>query len=336
VLPNEAQQHCDTVICGEAEELWPQFLEDFEAGHPRERYQNEAGCYPDITRSPVPRFSLLNSSNHKNFPDRQNMITLQTGRGCPHACEFCSATRVWGSRFRAKTVDQVIQEVREVKRHFVNPLIGFADDNMFIKRDRAKEILRALIPERVQWVTQTDLSIADDEELLELCFRSGCNHVVVGFESLHPENLTQMNRSQFKRRLLDTMEDKIAKLHSAGIVIYAMIILGLDHDTREVMKATRDFIRDNHLFPHYAIVTALPGTALYDRIQAEGRFLKDNFWDLCTFFNVTIRPNKMTPDEVILSLIWLYSEAFSAESAGDRQRFVRQMYRRALRRYSLN
>ncbi len=330
VMPDEAQAHADTVIVGEAEELWPEFLADLEAGKPGARYER-LECHIDLTRSPAPRYDLLDQQNHALLADRANMIPLQTSRGCPMDCDFCSASLIWGRKQRRKTVEQVVAEVRAIKAQFGNPMICFADDNLFLDKAYGKALLRALIPERLQWMTQCDLSVADDEELLELVFRSGCSHLFLGLESVHPDNLSRF--SPIKRQELQEVEARIARLHAAGIVAYASLMIGLDHDTPEVIRATRDFVLRNHLVPHFCVLTPLPGTELYRRMEAEGRLLDPGNWDRCTFFDVTIQPKQMTPQELEEQVAWLFEETWNEEVARERRAYFLRMYRAAVRRF---
>ena len=331
VLPDEAQVHCDTVVMGEAEQVWPRFLRDLEEGHALPRYSG-LGAKLDLTESPVPCYELLNETNYQLLPNRANMFPLQTSRGCPRGCEFCSASVVWGRTRRVKAVSQVMREVRAVKRLFKCPMICFADDNLFMDVQFGKALLKELRQEQIQWMTQTDLSVADDDELLELIFRSGCSHLFIGLESVDSGNLLRF--APAKRRLHSRLEERIARLHRAGIVVYASMMLGLDNDTPGIFRRTRDFILANHLVPHFCVLTPLPGTPLFRRLEAEGRLLYPGEWHRCTFFDVTIRPRQMSPAELEDQVSWLFEQTWSDEAVRSRYRHFLRINRAALRRYA--
>ena len=332
VCTDEALAHADHVVRGEAEPVWATLLADIEAGRAGRIYDAVPGTF-DIQASPVPAYRLLSDSNHQQLEGRLNMIPLQTSRGCPRRCEFCSASAIWGERQRVKPVAQVMAEVREVKSIFGRPLICFADDNMFLDRDNAKAILRALADEHVPWMTQSDLSIADDDELLELCYRSHCDHIFFGFESVDEANLDQISPGQFKLEQFRQATKRIRRIQEAGIPVYASIMVGLDHDTPEVMEATVAFVLEHHLFPHFCVATPLPGTALYRRIVGERRLLAEDYWDRCTFFDVTFEPLHLSAAEVEHWVVELFERTWAPEVHAARMRHTREMYRSAIGRF---
>ncbi|MCP5054096.1 MAG: radical SAM protein, partial [bacterium] len=148
VLPREAQKFVDSVFVGEAQLLWDRFMKDFKQGNPRPLYDTK-GVFADMKKSPVPRYDLLNIGCYRVVP-------IETTRGCPHDCEFCSSTRLWGRFYRSKSVRQVLTEVKEIKRVAPRKFLFFVDDNMFVKRNFSYDLLNALVPLKVRWFTQTD------------------------------------------------------------------------------------------------------------------------------------------------------------------------------------
>ena len=173
-VPDEALQYCTTVVIGEGEPVWPTLLEDFKAGSLKNRYQQDAPY--DLSEAPIPRFDLLD-------PHKYNRITIQTSRGCPWSCEFCASSILISPRYKVKPVDKVIQELEAVKKIWDRPFIEFADDNSFVNHTYSKELARALIPYNIAWFTETDLSVAEDDELLALLRESGCKQILIGLES---------------------------------------------------------------------------------------------------------------------------------------------------------
>jgi radical SAM superfamily enzyme YgiQ (UPF0313 family) len=189
VMPEEAGQRVDTVFVGESEETWPRFLQDLSAGRTGRRYT--APKMIDLNLSPVPRYDLIDAKHYKVVP-------LETSRGCPHDCEFCSSTRLFGRHYRTKAIDRVLKEVEALKAHAPRKFVFFVDDNMFVNRKRSYTLLEALIPYRLRWFVQTDISIAHDDKLLSLMMQAGCREVLIGFETISADNLRQVNSNDWK------------------------------------------------------------------------------------------------------------------------------------------
>jgi hypothetical protein len=173
--PQEALQHADAIVIGEAEPVWAKLLEDFEAGRLQRLYKNEGPQF-DLANSPMPRFDLLD-------PAHYNRITVQTQRGCPFKCEFCAASIRIAPQFQTKPIERVVAELHEIKKLWRHPFIELADDNTFANRARGKQLVRALAAENIHWFTETDISVADDPELLRLLRESGCSQILIGLES---------------------------------------------------------------------------------------------------------------------------------------------------------
>lgn len=167
-LPDEAKGHSTSVVIGEGESLWPRVLSDFDRGSLKPYYYQSAGDHFDLNNAPIPRFDLLDI-------DKYNRITVQTSRGCPWQCEFCASSILLTPKYTVKPVAKVVEEIRTIKEIWSKPFIEFADDNSFVKHRHSKELLRALTKEEIRWFTETDLSVAKDEELMGLLRDSGCN-----------------------------------------------------------------------------------------------------------------------------------------------------------------
>ena len=173
-LPEEAKEHCTSVVIGEGEPLWPEVLRDFERGALKPFYTPSKEF--DLADAPMPRFDLLD-------PDKYNRLTVQTSRGCPHRCEFCASSILLTPRYKVKPVEKVIAEIHEIKKIWPRPFIEFADDNSFVHRGHYKKLLRELAKEKLRWFTEADVSVAEDDELLGLMRDSGCQQVLIGLES---------------------------------------------------------------------------------------------------------------------------------------------------------
>jgi|LSQX01.3.fsa_nt_gb radical SAM superfamily enzyme YgiQ (UPF0313 family) len=307
VLPEEAKMHADSVFEGEAEKLWPKFMEDLLRGEIRPHYKSEQEV--DVSTAPIPRFDLLDIKNHKIVP-------IQTSRGCPHKCEFCSSSTIFGTKFRFKKVEQVVKEIEALKKVWNRPYIYFADDNMTANRKYAKELMKAIIPLKIRWQGYSDIAVAQDEELLELLYKSGCTHLLIGLESLSYDNLGIIE--SWKANQLDKYTTNIEKIQSHGIGVFGSFILGLDNDTTSVFQNLRNFILDNNLFGAIITVqTPLPGTRLYDRIKKDNRILNYN-WDYYTLFDVVCKPVNMSVEELEEGFAWVYKEIYSLEAVKKR------------------
>jgi radical SAM superfamily enzyme YgiQ (UPF0313 family) len=312
-LPEEAAQHCDTVIAGEAERTWPRFMDDLRNGRPEKLYQDQG---VDLGASPVPRYDLVDTSV---FP----LLPIQTTRGCPYGCDFCSVTTVFGPEFRVKTVGQVLKEIEAIKRVTKTNRFVFNDDNTFVVRKKAYELLEAIKPLRARYFAQTDISAAKDEKLLALLAESGCTTLFIGFESLVPENLAAIQRNKFKLKHLDVYEESCKRIQARGIQVLGAFVVGFDHDTRDSLMVLRDFILENHIWAQIHILTPFPATGVRRRLIEEGRLpASDANWDLYTCFDSTFEPARITKHELEDTLLEIYEEIYSETAHRRRMRHM--------------
>ncbi len=319
-LPLECKQHADAVVLGEAEESWPQLLRDFQAGALRPFYRSQEPGSFDLSTSPVPRYDLL--------PDMgsYNRVTIQTSRGCPHRCEFCGNTVLFGPGFRQKPVPQVIAELEAVLARWDRPFIEFADDNSFVDKAWSKELCRALIPYGIRYFTESDIAVAEDDELLELMHRSGCFQLLIGLESVSHGSLAGLERHDWKLRKRDGYLAAIEKIQSHGISVNGCFVLGLDDDDPGIFRETLDFIENSGLIEaQLTVATPLPGTPFLGRLQREGRLLQEHFWDRCTLFDVNFRPMRMSPLELEEGLRSLMRSVYSQSAVQRRKRHYIEM-----------
>lgn len=324
--PEEAAQHATTIAVGEGEKLWPDILRDFQRGELKPRYDQIDGDWFDLADAPMPRFDLLNM-------DRYNRLTVQTSRGCPHLCDFCASSVLLTPKYRVKPVSMVIDEIRQIKKHWARPFIEFADDNSFISRSHAKDLMRAIAPEEISWFTETDISIADDPELLDLMRISGCRQVLIGLESPTPDGLDGLElRRNWKLKVQPDYAGAIARIQSHGVTVNACFILGLDGHTPRTFDAVYDFVEE--VAPYDAQITVLtpfPGTALYKRLEQEGRLLEPRAWNKCTLFDVNFEPRGMTPDELQWGLVALARRLYAPEAVQRRREKFFEQSRNARR-----
>jgi len=311
VLPEEAAAHADAVVIGEAEPLWREVLADLAAGRLRPRYQHDG--YSDLVGLPRPRRELLQVDRYLTT----NIV--QTARGCPNACSFCTVSTISGRRYRFRPVPEVVEEVRSLSGGWV----GFVDDNIAGHARRAKELFEALIPLKRRWIGQADLTMAKDPELLSLAARSGCQAMFVGLESLSQENLRATGKSP---NLGIDMGAAINTIHRAGIEIIGSFVLGLDGDDRGVFARTVAFAEQHKLVAaQFAVLTPFPGTAMRQQLEREGR-IANHDWSHYTMSNVVFRPRHMTDLELRAGQKYVYGRFYSIPSILKRSLTVRRKY----------
>jgi radical SAM superfamily enzyme YgiQ (UPF0313 family) len=309
MCPEEALQHADTVFVGEADDTWEVFLNDFKRGRTRRVYEPRER--PDLTRLVIPRWDLV-----KNEYYRSNLV--QTSRGCHFDCDFCSVPRYFGP-LRNKPVENVIEEIKATKEYGRIPgihYVYFSDEDLISNKTYAKELLKAMIPLNVRWVSQVTINIAMDDELLDLAVRSGCEAVFIGFESIVQENLDSVGKGKLNK--VGYFKEAIDKLHRRGIVVFAFLMFGFDQDDASSFQKTVDFINEAPVaFPIINILGPMPGTRFYDRMKAEGRLIEAG-WERFEARNVLIKPKKMSADTLLQGVNWSLRELYSADAVLDR------------------
>ena len=252
VLPDEAKLYADSVVVGEAENLWPKLLDDFRHNRLSPVYASQQEV--DLKESPIPRYELLGEKPCK-------IVWVQATRGCPHDCSFCCASRVYGSKYRHKSIDQVINEIKKIRRIKKHALIGFADDNLLCDKDYSRQLLEKVVDLKIKWIGQSDISIADDNSLLRLVKKSGCVALLIGFESIIEDNLRGLDSSNWKFKHLKNYVEGIRAIQGNGIGIIGTFIVGFDNDDNSVFNKLADFIIDNHLAgAQIAALTPFPHT----------------------------------------------------------------------------
>jgi radical SAM superfamily enzyme YgiQ (UPF0313 family) len=325
-LAEEARGHCTSVVIGEGEPLWPRVLADYERNDLKPFYfQSPAGQY-DLREAPMPRFDLLD-------PDKYNRITVQTSRGCPHKCEFCASSILLTPGYKVKPVEKVMAEIQAIKRIWPRPFIEFADDNSFVMRAHYKELLRKLTKEKLRWFTEADINVAKDGELLGLMRDSGCQQVLIGLESPRRASLDGVEtNANWKLRQREQYLSAIARIQSYGVTVNGCFILGLDGDTLEVFDEVFDFVKESGLYEvQITLMTAFPGTPLYRRVQAEGRLIRERAWELCTLFDLNVRPKNMSLEQLQSGFLGLVERVYSAEETAARRRKFKAGLRQSAR-----
>jgi radical SAM superfamily enzyme YgiQ (UPF0313 family) len=328
VRPEEARAHGATAVVGEGEMSWPRLLEDFRSGRLAGEYRPPPGEWFDLVDAPMPRFELLD-------PGRYNRITVQTSRGCPHRCDFCASSILLTPKYRVKPVEKVVAEIRRIKERWSRPFIEFADDNSFILRDHSKRLLVALRAEGVKWFTETDVSIAEHPDLLDLMRESGCRQVLIGLESPVAAGLDGIElRRNWKRAKLPDYEAAVQAIQSRGITVNGCFVLGLDGHTETIFDEVEAFVERSGLYEvQITVMTPFPGTPLYARLERAGRILAPGAWNRCTVFDVNFVPTGMSPERLQQGLVDLGRRLYDRGAIqARRERFFRGLRKDASRR----
>lgn len=302
LVPDEVAEYAEAIVVGEAEGVWEELLDDFAAGQLRRVYR--AASRPTLAHLRPDR-SIFEGKRYLPIG------LVEAGRGCHFKCEFCAIQSFFGSTQTRRPVDEILDEVRRVDRK----LIFFVDDNITSNMEQAKEFFRALIPLDVRWVSQASINAAHDEEFLRLIKASGCQGLLIGFESLNEANLKRMHKS------FNTMkggyERALANLRKYGIRLYVTFILGYDDDDGDTTRETLEFaLRHRFYMVAFNHLTPFPGTPLYDRLRAEGRLLYDKWWlhPDYRYGAVPFAPRGMTPEEVKQRCIEARARFYSVSS----------------------
>lgn len=342
--PDEALRYCDAIVCGEAEDLWPQVVADFEAGAMKRIYKMES--FPSIEDYISPRVELLSPDAYMT---RQCSFTT---RGCHFDCEFCSVSPFNGKTTRRRPVPEVVKELTQVKRWIRSELVermrrgsltqalmtglrirlgiedgtifAFVDDLHNSHRAYCRELWEALKPLKIKWGCQSTLFLGDDEDMVKLAAESGCVSVFVGMESLDEESLEETNKS-FNR--VQKFEDEIKMFHDHGIMVNPGIVFGFDHDDEAVFERAVEFLVKTRVeLAYFNVLTPLPGTALYERYHRTGRIF-DRDWAKYDGKHVVFYPSRMTPEQLQEGFFWANHQFYSIPSiwhrlSGTQQRFV--------------
>ncbi|MBL7137991.1 MAG: radical SAM protein [Bacteroidales bacterium] len=299
-LIHQNQEYIDVVFYGEAENTWPQFLKDFKQGSYSRGYKSFSK--PDMTRVPPPAWELI----REDIP-LYNAVSVQTTRGCPFDCSFCDVIYTYGRKPRSKTIDQVLQEIRKLVEMNVQ-MVFVADDNFAGNKKYAKELLTRLVElnnsftNPIGFITQLDITIAQDEELLILLANCNFLAVMIGIESVNEDSLKDMNKQQ---NIRISIPDAIHTIQSYGIVVLAHMIIGADSDDHTVFQKTANFVREANIIHHLCHpLSAPPGTKMWYDFKRQGRIVSldcDQISDKLDIIS-NIVPRQMTRIELFEGL----------------------------------
>ena len=312
--PDQALEHCDAIVLGEAEYAWPELVEDFRSGGLKKRVYKSDRLHDwkdlprmDLESLPLFRKELMRESLYRDY---YFQFPLLVTRGCPFACDYCSVAQYHSSGFRMRPVGDVLRDLKDV-RSLGSRSVLFMDDNPVANRAYAKELFRAMATQEMRWCSQCTIQIAQDPELLDLAADSGCFLLSIGFETIRQSNLSEINKNWAKAKEYSEM---IREIRERGIQIVALIMLGLDDDSPEDFDRTLEFLIQNKVaLAKFHLPLPYPGTRCFDRMDREGRILT-RAWDDYHYGNAVIRPLKMSPETAVAKYWATYRDFFSMRS----------------------
>jgi radical SAM superfamily enzyme YgiQ (UPF0313 family) len=281
VMPEEALMYGDAVVIGEAEGgLWEKVLTDVQNNKLQPFYKLDK--LPDLQEHIFPRRDLIKCSSGKF-----QLAPIESTRGCPYNCNFCSVSRFFGKKQRHKVIKDIIKDAESCPQK----VLFFVDDNIALDRKFALELFREMIPLKKIWVGQASINLSKDEELMKMAHKAGCRGLLIGFESMTDAGLSSY------RKTLKTVEENvqaIRRLRNNGILVMASLVFGLDTDTEEVFKVSQEFLaKSKPAFFQACVMTPYPGTPVFDQLKREGRILTDN-WSKYDTKKIVIAPKNMS------------------------------------------
>lgn len=307
MVPEEAIQHADAVVIGEAEEIWPKLVGDLKRGILHKFYK--AKCFPNLKNSPIPRWDLLNTGVYCYF-------TVQTTRGCPYNCDFCAVQVFNGRKYRRRSTKIVLKEIELLKSLDPKKPIFFADDNFIAKPTETIEFLKAIRQLNIRFWAQAPINHLDDDEMIALLYEAGCRVIFIGFESVSQESLDMVNKS--KVNVVERYKQIVDKIHTSGIGVFGSFVLGFDADDKKIFEETVSFIRSTNIaFSMINILTPFPGTKIRSHYFERSRIV-NNDWEKYDVENVCFKPSKLNIADIANGRNWVIREINTYGSLHER------------------
>ena len=302
IMEEEATKYCDAVVVGDAELVWGDLLKDYEQGNLKQIY--EKNLTEGILSTPLPRFDLILDKKLGDF------LPVQAGRGCPNVCSFCSVACLYEGHYIKKPLEEVIRDIKHIKSLGYRKFL-LLDDNIFSDRKYLGELLKEIKALNMKWMSQCDIRIGREDDLLKELKKSGCTTLSFGIESISRESLIGMNKGWANPAEYPQL---IKNIQDHGIDVSTEMVVGGDGDTVESIKATKDFIEDNKIsVPRFYILTPIPGTKFFKDIVKQNRLIKDDIYSF-DGTEAVHKPQNMTPEELTKAYWDLYNSLFTYKS----------------------
>lgn len=300
LMPEEAKKYCNSVMIGDGEKAFPQMLADYENGQLQDFYDMPL----DVLSFPLPKYGVFKNKKIGDF------LPVQAGRGCPNSCSFCSVYCLYKNRYMRREIGEVIRDIAHIKSLGYKKFL-LLDDNILSDKAYMIALCHEIEKLDMQWLSQCEISIAEDDELLRAVAKSGCISLSFGIESISQESLNSMQKAWAK---VENYKAQIQKIQSYGIDVSTEMVIGADGDTIESIRKTADFITENKITaPRFYILTPIPGTKFYEQMQAQGRLTSENIYEFNGAFAVH-KPKHMTPEQLTAEYWALYKKVFSMKS----------------------
>ncbi|MFH1874422.1 MAG: radical SAM protein [Pseudomonadota bacterium] len=295
-LPQEAKQHADSVVIGEADNLWRKILLDAEKNRLQDFYQDS--CLPDLKELIIPKWDNMNMRIYpKRLGAKYPLLPIFTTRGCPFGCKFCSVTKFFGKSYRIKPIENVLAEIDSIgAKEYI-----FADDNIACNPDYSRELFKSITKRNIHWLSQISTRVLKTPDVIDLAAKSGCNFLVVGVESINQASLETVNKGFNK---IEAYVELISRMHNAGINPILSFIFGCDEDTPDLFEKTLQFLKKNKVgYATFWFLTPLPGTELYQELDQAGRLDKGDSWSMYDLTNVLFTPKNFSKEQ-LYHLYW--------------------------------
>ena len=313
IMPLEAAKYSDSVVVGDAELIWEEVLSDFCSGRLKEIYEKPLSN--GYFSTPMPRFDLLKGKKIGDF------LPVQAGRGCPNSCSFCSVSCLYKGRYIKRPLEEVVRDIKQIKDLGFKKIL-LLDDNIFSDRDYLHKLLDSFIELNITWMSQCEITIGHDNDLLQKLYKSGCQTLSFGLESITKESLDKMDKSWAKPSDYDYLIQNIRK---HGIDVSTEMVVGAEGDTLESIRKTKDFIEKNKIsVPRFYILTPFPGTRFFEQIEKAGRLVNKDIYSY-DGTSAVYKPQNMTPDELTAVYWELYENLFTFKSIIKRNILRREM-----------
>jgi len=302
IMPDEAMKYCDSLLIGDAELVWEELLDDFVNNRLKRKYEKPLN--EEYYSTPLPRFDLLKDKKLGDF------LPVQAGRGCPNVCSFCSVSCLYKGKYFKKSIEEVLRDIKQIKNLGYNKVL-LLDDNIFSDKNYLKELLNEIKKLNITWMSQCDIRIGKEDEILKLLYDSGCRTLSFGLESISRESLIKMDKGWANPNEYGMLIDNI---RNHGIDVSTEMVVGGEGDTLESIRATKDFIEKNKIsVPRFYILTPFPGTKFFDEVKDSGRLIN---YDIYTYdgTKAVYMPNNMTHEELTNAYWELYNSLFTYRS----------------------
>jgi radical SAM superfamily enzyme YgiQ (UPF0313 family) len=310
--------YADSIVKGDAEISYPQMLKDFENGTLKDFYDNPL---LDMSNLPTPKYELFKNKRIGNA------LPVQAGRGCPFICKFCSIASLYKGKYMPRDVEDVIRDIKRIKE------LGYkqfylVDDNIIGNKPYFRELCKRMIPLKMKWMSQCSLHIAQDLEILELAYKSGCRTLSFGLESINQEGLVKVDKNWIKVAEYKELLDRVSKI---GILVSSEMLFGLDGDTTESIKKTYDFVMDVQIpLPKFYLLTPIPGTKLFHEYKEQNRLLHEQY-EKYTGTQCVHKIPSISKEELDRMYAWFMNKLFSLPSILKRTIFNRYFFRNPFR-----